>query len=123
MGIGPKISSSICDTPQPRRAAPGQVTTPNPNPYRYKVVSYQGPHPYRVLEVTYPDATNFEGRKILLFKDVTLTDLRLQGFIDPHFSDGPGVHPIARFVPTPEGMAMALKLAYLLATEERERAN
>lgn len=62
------------------------------------------------MEVEYPDCTNFEGRKILVFQDVSISMLLDQGAIDPHFSEANNFHhPIARFIPTPEGWEMAKK--------------
>jgi hypothetical protein len=56
----------------------------------------------------YPDCTNYEGNKILVFRGVTLIDLVNQRQIDPHFfKDAKVKSPIARFEPTPQGWTMA----------------
>jgi hypothetical protein len=66
---------------------------------------------YLVLKVQYPDATNFEGVKIMVFdREVRLMQLNQQGFIDPHFSTQ-ALHPIARFIPTGRGWEMAVNFA------------
>jgi len=69
-----------------------------------------------LAEVHYLGCTNFEGRKILLYRGVSRYTLERQTVIDPHFSEGERyVHPIARIVPTDEGWAMGVKLATELA--------
>lgn len=64
-----------------------------------------------MVQLNYPDCTNYEGNKILLFKGVTLVELINQKYIDPHFFQSKEVRsPVARFVPTDEGWNMALSL-------------
>lgn len=63
---------------------------------------------FLIVKIHYPNCTNFEGNKILVFRDCTLQDLEEQVAIDPHFSDSKKYHhPIARFVPTEAGLRMA----------------
>lgn len=82
---------------------------PNPNPNNYKILRCEQIGKYLVLELQYPDCTNYEGKKILLFKDIKLMDLVNQGSIDPHFSNNDAYHsPIARFAPTEAGWEMAV---------------
>jgi hypothetical protein len=100
MGLNMGFSSSgLCDCgPRP----------PMPDPKCYAVLRSQYSQHYLVLEVQYPDCTNYEGRKILVF-DCKVLDLVRQGAIDPHFSET-GFSPIARFEPTPRGWELALSL-------------
>jgi hypothetical protein len=57
-----------------------------------------------ILEIEYPDCTNYEGRKLLVFENVTVNDLIKQRSIDPHFSENKKyISPIARFRPNEEG--------------------
>lgn len=59
------------------------------------------------MSIRYPDCTNYEGLKILVFeKGTKLEHLLNQGMIDPHFGTE-GIHPIARFVPTKDGLTRA----------------
>lgn len=103
MGIGPRISSSWECNQQDG----------NPDPRNYKILHHYIQSPYLVLEIQYPDCKNYEGRKILLYKDVTLIDLINQKDIDPHFSDDKTKkYPIARFVPNDWGWRTACNLAY-----------
>jgi hypothetical protein len=64
---------------------------------------------FLIAQVQYPDATNFEGRKIMVFRDVDAVALLEQTALDPHFFDSPEhLAPIARFIPTLEGFNMAM---------------
>ena len=83
----------------------------NPDPNNVKILeSYQNNN-YLLLKVKYPDCTNFEGMKILLFKNCTLEMLLKQNSIDPHFSNNKKyLSPVARFEPTKEGFKMAWKI-------------
>jgi hypothetical protein len=85
---------------------------PNPNPKNFRILSYFTMGRYLVVKVNYPDCTNYEGDKVLLYRDTTLEGLEAQGSIDPHFSNNANFHsPIARFVPTVYGWRMACRLA------------
>ena len=82
--------------------------SPNPDPARYKIVKSKEVSPYLILFINYPDCENYEGNKILLFKDVTMDHLLEQKLIDPHFSDAKDkFSPTARFVPSEDGWWMA----------------
>ena len=62
-----------------------------------------------VVLVNYPNCKNFEGDKILIFKDITMAELNKQKVLDPHFSNNKKFHsPIARFKPTDDGWILAL---------------
>lgn len=85
------------------------LNLPNPNPANYKIVRYIGNENYLIVEIKYLDCTNYEGRKILVFENVTMGELEQQKLIDPHFSDNKEYHsPIARFEPTERGLEMAI---------------
>lgn len=76
---------------------------------------YIGSKGYLVLEVLYPNCTNFEGRKIILYSaGVTLEELIQQKELDPHFTHKSALSPIARFIPTKAGWDMAIKMAEAL---------
>jgi len=109
MGIGFGISTSSFDEP----------TKGNPNPQKFEIIWEENYYDHLILVVKYPDCTNYEGKKILLFDEgVTKKEIVRQGMIDPHFSDNPNyISPIARFVPTKKG----LNLAKLLAEHIYER--
>lgn len=69
---------------------------------------------HTILKVLYPDCKNYEGTKILVYKSSDLGDIRFIKELDPHFCDK-HISPIARFVPTDEGMRMALKFVNSIA--------
>jgi hypothetical protein len=83
----------------------------NPDPANYKIINHKQINEYLIVQLNYPNCTNFEGEKILVFKDVTFEQLKKQKLIDPHFSNNENYfHPIARFIPTEDGWHMAEKL-------------
>lgn len=89
-------------------APPKLPPVPMPQANNWKVVKARETGRFLILQLNYPDCTNYEGNKILVFKDVTLVDLVNQRLIDPHFfKDSKYKSPIARFEPTPNGWRMA----------------
>jgi hypothetical protein len=95
---------------------PTQVTRPNPNPYRFRVIrsievlDAGSGLTNLVCELDYADCPSFEGRKVLLYLNSCTKLLESLTFIDPHFSSE-GFAPFARFIPTEEGWKAALALA------------
>lgn len=87
---------------------------PNPDPNNYEVLNSYSIRGHLLIEILYPDCTNYEGRKLLLFKSTTSNQLMKQGAIDPHFSSNKRKRsPFARFEPTSAGWASA---KYLMLT-------
>jgi len=75
---------------------------------------------YLVLNIQYSGCTNYEGKKILVFKDVNVEQLEKQGSIDPHFGETKNYHwPIARFEPTDKGWSMAKDFVEMMAKMEK----
>ena len=96
-----KISLSVFDNKESKIKR-------NPNPNNYVIKKCASSHGsidfFTIVEINYPDCENFEGNKILVFKNVSIEQLEKQKVIDPHFSDNDKYFsPIARFVPTQEG--------------------
>jgi len=61
-----------------------------------------------IVGIKYHDCKNFEGKKILVFKNLYIERLEMQKLIDPHFSENKNFHsPIARFEPNDEGLENA----------------
>lgn len=86
----------------------------NPNPYRFKVLQKKLIGKSVVVFVNYPDCKNYEGDKILVFKNEKDFNANVSiGTLDPHFSQ---THPspIARFEPTKNGWKLACKFARIL---------
>lgn len=92
------------------------ATKGNPNPSNYTILSSKEKDGHLILMLSYPDCTNYEGKKILVFENCTLADIKKQRLIDPHFSTTKGYYsPIARFEPTPRGWRMAENLVDFLS--------
>lgn len=110
------FSSSIDDISCNRTVVVKEtVLLPNPDPHKYEILRSEQIDDHLLVMIQYPDCTNYEGKKILLFEGITLEQLVFQKFIDPHFSDSAKYkHPIARFVPTEVGWEMGRKLAVIL---------
>ena len=101
-------------------AVGGAVETklPNPDPSNWIINDYWDDGDYLLVDITYPDCTNYEGRKHLLYKGVTLKKLKAQKLIDPHFSESKKYYsPIARFEPTMKGWGMAMKFMEMMSEE------
>lgn len=100
---------------EPKRREPAKL--PNPDPYNFEVQDAEQVGAWLVLKVKYPDCTNFEGVKVLVFSDTTALDLLRQGkFLDPHFFENQSKvrSPVARFVPTQAGWDMAVRFARMM---------
>lgn len=110
MGIGPGYKYRGCSS------SPYSVPGSNPKPSNFQILDsqfFRGRHgkTYLLVKVRYPDATNYEGVKILVYEGFcSLAELlqRTNNRLDPHFADV-GVSPIARFEPTAKGWDMATK--------------
>lgn len=91
----------------------------NPNPHRFTIKdSYSIDELYCALKVVYPDCSNYEGNKVLVFKGYTLESIKSMKYLDPHFSsDKTTPTPFARFEPTAEGWEYAKKLVNRLAND------
>jgi len=82
----------------------------NPNPFVFVIEKIVQIGRYTIAQVHYPNCTNYEGRKILLWHGHTLQNIKRLKAIDPHFSED-SFAPIARFEPTIRGWKMAEKMA------------
>jgi hypothetical protein len=95
---------------------------PNPDPMNWILNKSKKMGNYLIVDVTYPDCTNYEGRKFMLYEGVTIRELRNQRSLDPHFSSNKKFHsPIARFEPTESGWNMAELLACKLVSLDVEK--
>lgn len=84
------------------------VKEPNPDPQNFEVMTVKIKGDYAIVSVKYPDCTNYEGNKLLVFEGVTEAEIRGWTFIDPHFCEGDHPTPIARFEPTIKGWGLAV---------------
>jgi hypothetical protein len=90
----------------------------------YRIIKSKKIDNFLILFINYPNCTNFEGNKILVYINSTIDDLYTQRSIDPHFSDNKNyISPIARFIPTDIGWKMAeffCSITNLLIKEDGE---
>jgi hypothetical protein len=82
---------------------------PAPNPKRFKIVRAAALGEHLVVDVHYPDCTNFEGRKVMVFRNTRLEAVMGTLRLDPHFRETGG--PTARFRPDAEGWSLAVIFA------------
>lgn len=102
------------DAPPPVKSSTASSSPDlNPDPNNWKILQAKEVGKFLILKMEYPNCTNYEGKKILLFEDITLIDLVNQKQIDPHFfpANSKFKSPIARFEPTSKGWYMAEILA------------
>lgn len=126
MGVFKLFSSSSYDKPVCRdriveveKRVEVPVVLPNPDPTNYTIERGIEVGRFVLLEVNYPDCTNYEGRKLLVYEYATLEELNEQGHLDPHFAENQEYHsPIARFEPTEHGWNMAHKMVRDIQGEE-----
>ena len=110
MGIklfGGNSSSSDCDC---NYCEQKPEKLPNPDPRNWVVNAARHIGDYLVVEMIYPDCTNYEGKKVMVFK-CKMEDLKEQAVVDPHFGEGQMHYPIARFEPTVNGWRDACNFA------------
>jgi hypothetical protein len=82
---------------------------PNPKPNNYKVLRYREMGGYLLIEIKYLDCTNYEGRKIMIYR-CRYEELMSQVLIDPHFSENKKYRsPIVRLEPTEAGWDNGIK--------------
>lgn len=98
--------SSWRDNWEPRNTA---AATNNPDPDNFEILKFERVGQFTIMLVYYPDCTNFEGKKILVYKTLALGEPLRAHMLDPHFCDSlDHPSPIARFVPTDEGWHFAI---------------
>jgi hypothetical protein len=83
----------------------------SPNPHNYSIVKYFSANNHLVVMINYPNCTNYEGNKILVFENTSIDELKMQKLIDPHFFNSKKYKsPFARFRPTDKGWKAAISL-------------
>lgn len=98
-----KISSSSFEMPKESK------TLPNPDPSNWSIVKHKQIGHWLIVKINYHDCINYEGNKILVFKETNIVKLKIQEKIDPHFSESKNFKsPVARFEPTKEGWQNAI---------------
>jgi hypothetical protein len=89
---------------------------PNPDPDNFTITRAISVRSWVIIMAVYPDATNYEGQKVMVYRNTTIKAVKAQKRLDPHFCDHPGhLSPFARFEPTEAGWAAAMALAMLFS--------
>ena len=96
----------------------GTPVAGDPSPTNFKVLKHQFVGGNTVAVVEYPNCTNFEGKKVLVWLGRQPVDTWTH--LDPHFNNpSKDSHtPFARFRPTAEGIRAAVLLAESLGANE-----
>lgn len=81
----------------------------SPNPSKFTVEQVIQGKDLHLVIAKYPDATNYEGTKVMVYKGA-YKEISTR---DPHFYEDEG-SPIARFKPSAEGIGMAVSLVLKL---------
>lgn len=97
-----------------------EVKFPNPDPKRFKILDAVSFGDYLLVSVEYPDCTNFEGKKIMIYRGVAMAELDTLSSLDPHFQEGTRFSPIMRIIPTKEGWELGLDLCHELSRSVTE---
>lgn len=82
---------------------------PNPNPYKFKVISYAESDKFILLVLNYEGCTTYAGEKVLLYniKDkYEVLQMLEDKNLDPHFLED-RLSPLMRFPASKEGFKMA----------------
>ena len=109
MGVVRLFSADSRDYADPCASKEVVRVNSTPDPTKFVIRKKEIINGYPIIVVQYPDVLNYEGIKVLMYdKDFDLNLIKDR--IDPHFFKE-GDSPIARFVPTAAGIAMAIKLA------------
>jgi len=78
-------------------------STPNPNPFSFKIISIEKGDDFDLIRVKYPHCTTFNGEKFLVVKKDSVNFATTK--LDPHFLEDGNI--IARFQPNESGLKLA----------------
>ena len=113
MGLNPFRGHYKVTPPGSSTAHPGIEARPlpNPDPRNFRIFGNRQVGDHCVIQAHYPDATNYEGVKIMVYCNTDLNAVLTATVLDPHFEKGTAFSPFARFKPTQEGWDAAVLLA------------
>lgn len=89
----------------------------NPNIYIFNILKIKQIKNNLVVKIKYPNCINFEGKKILVYTNLSKKEFKNLNYVDPHFSEE-GISPFARFEPTKFGWTCAVALANSIELDE-----
>ncbi len=79
------------------------------DPNHFNITRVRQVGKFVIAEIKYPNCTNYEGKKILVYKDADQEEIFRERRLDPHFCKNSSCRsPIARFEPTARGWEMAI---------------
>jgi len=109
MGMFKLFSSCSESSPSPINTPSNRTKYSNPDPSNFVIEKTEAIGKFVVIKVRYPDSINYEGRKILVYKNIGLDEIIKSTVLDPHFCDDEThISPIARFEPTVRGWRYAV---------------
>lgn len=86
----------------------GAVIAPNPDPNNFLIKWSLETNGFTIAYVNYPDAKNYEGDKLIVFRGLDKNELLSLTTLDPHFEKKSKI--IARFKPDSENIGLAISL-------------
>jgi len=92
---------------------------PNPDPKNFSVVDFLQAGRHLIVKVVYPNCTNYEGVKIMVYADMKWEDFSKLTKLDPHFSKFE-LSPVARLEPTNRGWQLAQCICMELNYKDEE---
>lgn len=115
MGVIRHFSSSSFDPPRCGDTKKEVYYSPSPALENYTIVNHQQFGQNLVVKIKYKDVPNYEGNKIMVYRNCDIEALKEQKLIDPHFSENEEKHsPFARFEPTLHGWKIACIVAQII---------
>lgn len=82
----------------------------DPNPTKFIIRMYNEQNGNLAILVKYPNCKNYEGEKVIVYRNTTWEQVRNLKELDPHFTKKTVIKPFARFEPTTEGWLKAVEL-------------
>ena len=109
MGMFKLFSPCSLSDPEPRNPTKDQIIYNNPDPSRFVIEKIKSIENFTIVKVHYPNCNNYEGRKILVYKNIISDKIIKSTALDPHFcDDDTHISPVARFEPTNRGWRYAI---------------
>ena len=109
MGIRLFSSCSNCEPVSENTTESRRTAYSNPDPSNFVIEKIESVGKFIIVRIYYPDSTNFEGKKIVVYKDRAISEIIQATKLDPHFCDDKNhISPIARFEPTNRGWRYAV---------------
>jgi hypothetical protein len=87
-----------------------RVSEFDPNPTKFMIRKFTEQNGNLAILVDYPNCKNYEGAKVIVYKNTNWEQVRRLKELDPHFTNEASIKPFARFEPTTEGWLKAVEL-------------